>query len=55
MFIIMGQSEYWRNSTGNSIRRSKITKGRTSILKAVNLLGKNPTVEVNSLEGNGPE
>ena len=55
MFIIMGQSEYWRNSTGSSIRKSRTTKGRTSLLKAVNLSGKNPTVEVNSPERNGPE
>ena len=44
--------EYWRNSTGNSIHRSRATKGRTSLLKAVNLSGKNPAVEVNSPEGN---
>ena len=51
----MGQSEYWRNSTGSSIRKSRTTKGRTSLFKAVNLSGKNPTVEVNSPERNGPE
>ena len=53
--MFTGQSEYWRNSTRNSIRRSRITKGRTSLLKAVNLSGKNPAIEVNGPEGNGPE
>ena len=53
--MFTGQSKYWRSLTENSIRRSRTTKGGMSLLKAVNLSGKKPAVEVNSLEGNGPE
>ena len=53
--MFTGQSEYWRNSTRNSIRRSRITKGRTSLLKVVNLSGKSLVVEINRPKGNGSE
>ena len=53
--MFTGQSEYWRSLIGNLIRRSKTTKGRTFLLKAVNLSGKSLAVEVNLPEGNGSE
>ena len=55
MLIRLGQSEYQGKSTRNPIRKSKATKGRTFLLKAVNLSGKSPAVEVNRPEGNGFE
>ena len=43
------------NQVLSLVRRSKAKEGRTPLLNANNLPGKNPAVRINGFEGVGPE